>query len=189
MSDRADPLCGRESEPPYDRPPLSKEYLRGEASREDGYVNPVEWYEENGVELRTSTGVALVLTVSLVVAVSLLWRRTHPLTAVAVAFGTLIAFDVARILAVDGTALSSIAALLVLPYALFRWGSGREAVIGLGVILAWLVITHVADPTGAGEMVADYGFFLSSAAFGAAIRFQATVRVRDVEQARLRQRN
>jgi signal transduction histidine kinase len=62
-------------------------------------------------------------------------------------------------------------------------------VIGLGVILAWLVITHVADPTGAGEMVADYGFFLSSAAFGAAIRFQATVRVRDVEQARLRQRN
>jgi len=131
----------------------------------------------------------LVLTVSLVVAVSLLWRRTHPLTAVAVAFGTLIAFDVARILAVDGTALSSIAASLVLPYALFRWGSGREAVIGLGVILAWLVITHVADPTGAGEMVADYGFFLSSAAFGAAIRFQATVRVRDVEQARLRQRN
>ena len=45
----------------------------------------------------------LVLTVSLVVAVSLLWRRTHPLAAVAVAFGTLIAFDVARILAVDGT--------------------------------------------------------------------------------------
>jgi signal transduction histidine kinase len=131
----------------------------------------------------------LVLTVSLVVAVSLLWRRTHPLTAVAVAFGTLIAFDVARILAVDGTALSTIAASLVLPYALFRWGSGREAVIGLGVILAWLVITHVADPTGAGEMVADYGFFLSSAAFGAAIRFQATVRVRDVEQARLRQRS
>ena len=79
--------------------------------------------------------------------------------------------------------------MLVLPYALFRWGSGREAVIGLGVILAWLVVTHVADPTGAGEMVADYGFFLSSAALGAAIRFQATVRVRDVEQARLRQRN
>ena len=50
-------LVGRESEPPYERPPLSKEYLRGEAKREDAYVNPVSWYEENGVELRTETNV------------------------------------------------------------------------------------------------------------------------------------
>jgi 3-phenylpropionate/trans-cinnamate dioxygenase ferredoxin reductase subunit len=50
-------LVGRESEPPYERPPLSKEYLRGEAKREDAYVNPVDWYEENGVELRTGTNV------------------------------------------------------------------------------------------------------------------------------------
>jgi 3-phenylpropionate/trans-cinnamate dioxygenase ferredoxin reductase component len=50
-------LVGREPEPPYERPPLSKEYLRGEANREDAYVNPVEWYEENGVELRTGTNV------------------------------------------------------------------------------------------------------------------------------------
>jgi 3-phenylpropionate/trans-cinnamate dioxygenase ferredoxin reductase component len=50
-------LLGREPEPPYERPPLSKEYLRGEAKREDAYVNPVSWYEENGVELRTATSV------------------------------------------------------------------------------------------------------------------------------------
>jgi 3-phenylpropionate/trans-cinnamate dioxygenase ferredoxin reductase component len=50
-------LVGREPEPPYERPPLSKEYLRGEAKREDAYVNPVSWYEENGVELRTGTNV------------------------------------------------------------------------------------------------------------------------------------
>ncbi len=50
-------LVGREPEPPYERPPLSKEYLRGEATREDGYVNPVSWYEENGVELRAGTNV------------------------------------------------------------------------------------------------------------------------------------
>lgn len=46
-------LVGREPEPPYERPPLSKEYLRGEAEREDAHVNPVGWYEENGVELLT----------------------------------------------------------------------------------------------------------------------------------------
>jgi 3-phenylpropionate/trans-cinnamate dioxygenase ferredoxin reductase component len=50
-------LVGRETEPPYERPPLSKEYLRGEAKREDAHVNPVGWYEENGVELRTGTNV------------------------------------------------------------------------------------------------------------------------------------
>jgi 3-phenylpropionate/trans-cinnamate dioxygenase ferredoxin reductase subunit len=50
-------LVGREPEPPYERPPLSKEYLRGEAERADAYVNPPEWYEENGVELLSGTNV------------------------------------------------------------------------------------------------------------------------------------
>lgn len=50
-------LVGREPEPPYERPPLSKEYLRGENGREDAYVKPRDWYEENGVELRTATNV------------------------------------------------------------------------------------------------------------------------------------
>ena len=132
----------------------------------------------------------VMLTVTTLIALSLLWRRAHPLGAVAAGFGTLIAFDVARILAaVDTTGLLSIAAVLVLPYSLFRWGAGREAAVGLGLILAWLPITHVAEPQSAGEMFAGYGFFLSSAAWGAAIRFHATVRVRDVEQAKLRQRS
>jgi 3-phenylpropionate/trans-cinnamate dioxygenase ferredoxin reductase component len=48
---------GRELDPPYERPPLSKEYLRGEAKREDAYVQPGSWYEENGVELRAGTNV------------------------------------------------------------------------------------------------------------------------------------
>jgi 3-phenylpropionate/trans-cinnamate dioxygenase ferredoxin reductase subunit len=50
-------LAGREPEPPYERPPLSKEYLRGEAGREDAHVNPEGWYEENDVELLTGVNV------------------------------------------------------------------------------------------------------------------------------------
>ncbi len=50
-------LVGREPEPPYERPPLSKEYMRGEAERADAYVNPASWYEENGVELLTGRNV------------------------------------------------------------------------------------------------------------------------------------
>jgi 3-phenylpropionate/trans-cinnamate dioxygenase ferredoxin reductase component len=50
-------LVGREPEPPYERPPLSKEYMRSEAERADAYVNPPSWYEENGVELATGRNV------------------------------------------------------------------------------------------------------------------------------------
>jgi len=132
----------------------------------------------------------VVLAVGVVVALTLLWRRTHPLAAVVAAFGVLTAVDLARIVATDETALLwSIAGVLVLPYALFRWGAGREAAIGLGGILVWLAVTHVADPTGAAEVVAGYGFFLFSAALGASIRFHANARIRDIEQAKLRQRN
>ncbi len=48
-------LVGREQDPPYDRPPLSKGYLRGESSREDAQVVPSGWWEDNGVELLTRT--------------------------------------------------------------------------------------------------------------------------------------
>ncbi len=50
-------LVGREPEPPYDRPPLSKEYLRGDASREDAHVHARSWYDENDVELLTGKSV------------------------------------------------------------------------------------------------------------------------------------
>jgi hypothetical protein len=65
----------------------------------------------------------LVLAVSVVVALTLLWRRAHPLAAATVAFGTMIAFDVVRIFVIDATGLLTIAGLLMLAYALFRWGS------------------------------------------------------------------
>jgi 3-phenylpropionate/trans-cinnamate dioxygenase ferredoxin reductase subunit len=50
-------LVGREPEPPYERPPLSKEYVRGESRREEAFVHQPEWYEQNGVELLTGTNV------------------------------------------------------------------------------------------------------------------------------------
>ncbi|MGH2967605.1 MAG: FAD-dependent oxidoreductase, partial [Solirubrobacteraceae bacterium] len=50
-------LVGAEGERPYERPPLSKEYLRGEAGREKVYVHDEGFYAEHGIELRTSTRV------------------------------------------------------------------------------------------------------------------------------------
>ena len=45
-------LIGAESQLPYHRPPLSKEYLRGEQRVEDTLVNPARFYAEKGIELR-----------------------------------------------------------------------------------------------------------------------------------------
>ena len=50
-------LVGREPHPPYERPPLSKEYMRGESAVEDAYVHPPEWYEQNGIALMSGTNV------------------------------------------------------------------------------------------------------------------------------------
>jgi 3-phenylpropionate/trans-cinnamate dioxygenase ferredoxin reductase subunit len=48
-------LIGSETERPYERPPLSKEYLRGEAGRERIYVHDPDFYAEQGIELRLGT--------------------------------------------------------------------------------------------------------------------------------------
>jgi 3-phenylpropionate/trans-cinnamate dioxygenase ferredoxin reductase subunit len=45
-------LIGAEQQPPYERPPLSKEYLRGESSFERALFQPPDFYDENGVETR-----------------------------------------------------------------------------------------------------------------------------------------
>ena len=53
-------LVGAESERPYERPPLSKDYLRGEAGREKVYVHEDGFYEENEIELRLRTSIAAI---------------------------------------------------------------------------------------------------------------------------------
>ncbi len=45
-------LIGAELQPPYKRPPLSKEYLRDESSFEQALVQPPEFYSENEIETR-----------------------------------------------------------------------------------------------------------------------------------------
>jgi 3-phenylpropionate/trans-cinnamate dioxygenase ferredoxin reductase subunit len=51
-------LIGSEPEPPYERPPLSKDYLRGESEREKAFVHDPGFYEEHEIELLTATTVS-----------------------------------------------------------------------------------------------------------------------------------
>ena len=132
----------------------------------------------------------LLLLAALAVLGPLLWRRTHPLVAVAVSFGTLTIVDIVRILTgSQGALLNSIVrgadpGLRPVPVGL-RSGSRKRprrhpALAGPS--------PHVADPTSLAETVAGYAFFLFAAALGAAIRYRAKIRIRDIDQAKARER-
>src|SRR5690606_35831467 len=54
--DGAITLIGKEPAPPYQRPPLSKAYLKGELEAERLFLKPIEYYAEHDIEL--VTGVA-----------------------------------------------------------------------------------------------------------------------------------
>jgi 3-phenylpropionate/trans-cinnamate dioxygenase ferredoxin reductase component len=50
-------LVGREPDPPYNRPPLTKGYLQGKEAREEVLFRPDEWWEEQNIELMLRTSV------------------------------------------------------------------------------------------------------------------------------------
>jgi 3-phenylpropionate/trans-cinnamate dioxygenase ferredoxin reductase subunit len=52
-------LVGEETERPYERPPLSKDYLRGEADGKP-HVHDGDYYEQNGIDLRTGSTVTAI---------------------------------------------------------------------------------------------------------------------------------
>ncbi len=53
-------ILAREPEPPYERPPLTKGFLRGESDREALALAPPEWHAERGIELRTEVDVVRI---------------------------------------------------------------------------------------------------------------------------------
>jgi len=131
-----------------------------------------------------------VVSVALVVALvpTLLWRRTHPLVAVAVAFGTLATVDVVSLaVGADWEGLNTGVFVLLLPYALFRWGAGREAAIGLAVILI-PVLLSAFHPIPIGEVIAGGLIVLFAATVGASVRYQDNARLRGMDQVKLRER-
>ncbi|WP_405015735.1 sensor histidine kinase [Kitasatospora sp. NBC_00070] len=118
----------------------------------------------------------------------LLWRRTHPLACVVVAFGTVMALGLASLLGgAPSVGLDTMIYVLVLVYALVRWGSGREIVIGLAVVAVAAGIGTVADYTGPADVIGGFAI-LAAAADGAAFRYRAESWRRALDQSRSEER-
>ena len=94
---------------------------------------------------------ALSMAVALALLPTLLWRRTHPLQSVAAAFGLLAVVQVASlILGDDWRGLDANVFVILLVYALFRWGSGRDAVIGLAILSIPVLLQRLRRPDALG---------------------------------------
>lgn len=84
------------------------------------------WSVAEAVLRQDMASLPLLVIAALAAVAPLPWRRTHPILAVAVAFGTLTVVDIVRILTGTPGALPfGVSATLVLTYALFRWSTLR----------------------------------------------------------------
>jgi signal transduction histidine kinase len=131
-------------------------------------------------------GVVVVAVVA--PAVCLPWRRRRPGPVTAGVLGSIALGDAALLLGTgEPTHLYTAGYVLLLPYALFRWGSGVEAATGIAVVLAWHSATTAAGGD-LGELALGLPFLLLPAALGASMRYRASSRLGEAGQIRLRER-
>ncbi|MFI7658432.1 sensor histidine kinase [Micromonospora parva] len=126
------------------------------------------------------------VVVALALLPTILWRRTRPLAMVVIAFGgtTVAPF----VLPGDPCQLFTASFLVLLVYALLRWGSGRDAVIGSFFVVAKVTAAGVVGSIDGGELVAGFAVMFAAATLGVAIRFRAAARLRELERVKLLER-
>lgn len=126
-----------------------------------------------------------VLTV-IAVSVTLLWRRTHPLLMLTIAFVTIALMD----WVIDGWLdLIASAFLILLPYALFRWGSGRAIVAGVGLLLANMTLSFLTGThTDVVDAVSEIAVIAIVAAIALGLRSRASSSLRAIDRVKLLER-
>lgn len=127
---------------------------------------------------------AVAVTVALIP--TLLWRRTRPLTVVLIVFGSSCVTPV--LAGGDNVSTNTQAYLLLVVYALFRWGSGSQAVTGLGVMLASVGLSVFSGRLTAPDLGGVLAAMVACGASGVALRYRARARTREIDQIKLLER-
>jgi signal transduction histidine kinase len=84
--------------------------------------------------------------------------------------------------------LNTLAYVLLFPYALYRWGSGREIVLGSAIVLTKLGVSVAFGYLSLGHSLGGLALLFAISVSGMALRFRAGARVREMEGVRLRER-
>ncbi|WP_067652180.1 sensor histidine kinase [Nocardia harenae] len=124
--------------------------------------------------------------VSALILPALLVRRTRPLAAVAVAIGLSTAATVA--LGGEQSGLNTVAVLLLLPYALFRWGSGRDIVLGSAIVVGGALIGTLGSGLPAADTAGGFTVLFGAVVLGLALRYRARAAARELDRIKLLER-
>lgn len=117
---------------------------------------------------------------------TLLWRRTQPLLAVVVGFVGCMA--PAIVMGRDFPDQYVLVCLLVLPFSVVRWGSGREMVLGAAVVLGKVGLWGVLGFISLTEAVGGCVVLFTAMTLGAAFRYRTRARARELDQVKLLER-
>jgi len=122
-------------------------------------------------------------------AVALLWRRTHPLAVLLAMFVAVTIHDVIVVLAgSEPLNLYASAVLVVALYSLFRWGSGREMVIGTPVVIVFAVVVNALAYTGVGDFVGGFVVLALVVAVALVVRYRRRILEQGRQQAKIEER-
>ncbi|MEJ3744584.1 sensor histidine kinase [Actinomycetes bacterium KLBMP 9797] len=116
---------------------------------------------------------------------TLLWRRTRPLLMAAIAMGVCAA---APLITGHEPELNTMVYLLLLPYSALRWGSGREAAGGVAIITGKILLSAAIGYLDLTQTAGGLVVVSTAAALGAAVRYRARARMRELDQVKLLER-
>lgn len=117
---------------------------------------------------------------------TLVWRRRWPLIMVLLSFGT---GALVPLLTQDGVPETyTMVYLLLLPYSVARWGSGRDIVLAAVTVLGCMGLSALTGTTGAADSLGGLAVVSAVAAAGLARRYRVRARARELEQVRLVER-
>lgn len=116
----------------------------------------------------------VVTLLALAVMPVLLWRRSHPLATCLVGFGVAGLLSAIQLVArTDDLGPASMMAILILLYALVRWGSGREIAVGMPWVAAVVGLGMHASSATLPDLVGGSLLLLFIASLAAIFRSRA----------------
>lgn len=134
--------------------------------------------------LRTDLSQPLLEVIALLAVLpTVLWRRTRPLLMLVIVFVVTVPID---LLLPDPTLYTGLFVMVII-YALFRWGSGRDLVIASAILLASLGLFFVRG-SAHDDLTGGFALLLTVALLGIAFRYRAGSQQRRLDRIRMLER-